>query len=539
MGCPLFVKYRTPTGASYVFDSHTGHILKASSAVYDIVDDWGTCDENALRTRHAKYDKTQMAESIAEIEKVLRLGCLPDHCATVAGPCDVVIFEKTVMSPEQWLDGYRSELIVEVTQQCNMRCEYCVYGEHYSHKRSHGQSRMPVETAERAIEELIEHSFPPKGTIALWGGEPLLAFDVMKHSITYSKRVAAAHGKEIQWIVTTNGTLLTDDKVDFLCAHDVAIYISLDGPKEVHDRYRRYANGSGTYDDVIKNARRFADRYPDYSRRGFIMTFAPPYKVKECAQFFDECADWFPLMAVNGMNAASSDSGKTAYDPPADCGGSLGAPCWEDNPVCQSPQDEDIFRRLRKEYCESVAREGFEETVRRTDMKMGHFLFGIGLVSVHNRQIPEGDLLAAPRGACVPGQTRLLCTVEGDYYPCERCPLVPAFKLGSAEDGLDYGKLRRLLNLPGEMMDCGNCAGRLLCGLCYGQWPVEDGVVKWDKLATLCESFRKRIKRNLKAYTEICEKNPDAMDALPEATILNVPIPMLASFIRNAATHTQ
>lgn len=107
-----------------------------------------------------------------------------------------------------------------------------------------------------AVDFLMEESGPTKQlTILFFGGEPLLRFDLLQRVHEYAARRATALGKSIYWDMTTNGTLMTEEKARWLAEHGVKYLLSLDGSREDHDRYRKFANGRGSFDVVAKKLR--------------------------------------------------------------------------------------------------------------------------------------------------------------------------------------------------------------------------------------------------------------------------------------------
>src|SRR6202008_941956 len=82
------------------------------------------------------------------------------------------------------------------------------------------------------------------------GGETLLNFPVLKSTIAYARRRAAEAGKLIDFSLTTNATLLRPEIIEFLVEHDVGVTISIDGPRELQDKFRVFHNGAGSYDVV-------------------------------------------------------------------------------------------------------------------------------------------------------------------------------------------------------------------------------------------------------------------------------------------------
>ena len=100
---------------------------------------------------------------------------------------------------------------------------------------------MSLDTANCAVARFLSHK-PKEATIGFYGGEPLLEFERMKEIVAFAEQLAADNGVELRFNVTTNGTLLSEEKIHYLVAHKFAVMISLDGNKESHDRYRVFKN---------------------------------------------------------------------------------------------------------------------------------------------------------------------------------------------------------------------------------------------------------------------------------------------------------
>ena len=153
------------------------------------------------------------------------------------------------------MDNDLSQLILQVTQQCNLRCAYCAYSGIYEGHRVHQNKRMSFELAKRGIDFFIKHSREKDSIdIGFYGGEPLLEFDLLKKCTEYARGLV--EGKELTFGLTTNGTLLKDEIAEYLVENDFRIGISLDGPKREHDINRRFANGKGSFDTIIQNVKR-------------------------------------------------------------------------------------------------------------------------------------------------------------------------------------------------------------------------------------------------------------------------------------------
>jgi len=86
--------------------------------------------------------------------------------------------------------------------------------------------------------------------ILFFGGEPLMAFDLMQLTVHYGRWRAACMGKELAFSMTTNGTLFNEEKLEFCRRHGIKFLLSIDGDRETHNLHRKFADGRGSYDAV-------------------------------------------------------------------------------------------------------------------------------------------------------------------------------------------------------------------------------------------------------------------------------------------------
>lgn len=148
-------------------------------------------------------------------------------------------------------------LCLHMAHTCNLKCSYCFAGDG---EYSGGTKLMPLEVAEKAVDLLLSRSGKKKNVeIDFFGGEPMLNFDVVKKTVEYSRKEQKKYNKEIHFTITTNGTILDDDSLQFINENMDNVVLSIDGRKEVHDRLRIYADGSGSYDKVLPNIKKIAD----------------------------------------------------------------------------------------------------------------------------------------------------------------------------------------------------------------------------------------------------------------------------------------
>jgi uncharacterized protein len=145
-----------------------------------------------------------------------------------------------------------SSAVLNLTHRCNLGCKYC-FMRFPEVRERYGDSRlrMSAETGVRGIDFLHDHS--DRGmSVNFFGGEPLLEFSLLKELVEYASK---SYPDWFTFSITTNGTLLTREVADFLVEHDIGSIVSLDGHETAHDLLRPYADGRGSYNDIVRNLR--------------------------------------------------------------------------------------------------------------------------------------------------------------------------------------------------------------------------------------------------------------------------------------------
>ena len=121
---------------------------------------------------------------------------------------------------------------------------------------------MSEETARASVDFMLQES--GAGTVArltFFGGETLLNFPVLQKTIPYARARGAELGKRVEFSLTTNGTLLRPEIIEFLAENDVGVTISIDGPREMQDTFRVFHDGRGSYDVIAPKVRELLRRH--------------------------------------------------------------------------------------------------------------------------------------------------------------------------------------------------------------------------------------------------------------------------------------
>jgi len=140
-------------------------------------------------------------------------------------------------------------LVLLIAQTCNLKCAYC-FAEAYMGSRSDNRVMSPA-TAYVAIEKVFK-AVPDMRSILFFGGEPLIGFATIKEAVQASEKYCMAHKTQIPaFAISTNGTLIDQEVIEFFRKHNFSVTVSLDGPKHINDKQRQFPSGKGTY-DIIK-----------------------------------------------------------------------------------------------------------------------------------------------------------------------------------------------------------------------------------------------------------------------------------------------
>ena len=158
-----------------------------------------------------------------------------------------------------------SSLALIMATDCNLRCTYCFAGEGHYHLE---RNKMPIEVGKRAIDYLVKKSSRHKKlSVSFFGGEPLLNFSAIRDTVAYAEGLGKQRDKHFSFSITTNGTLLSERRMAFFLQHDFSFIISLDGPKDINDQHRKFPDGSGSYEIVVRNIKKYILKYPHLKDR--------------------------------------------------------------------------------------------------------------------------------------------------------------------------------------------------------------------------------------------------------------------------------
>jgi len=177
----------------------------------------------------------------------------------------VIVSDSRIPEPVQTppADFPLQTLVLNLTNQCNLSCQYCYEFGADKVATPEGKPKfMDFETAKASVDFLLEQSAGRRSIhITFFGGETLMNFPLLKQVVNYANERAAADSRHIDFSLTTNATLLTPAIIDFLSENRIGVTVSMDGPKEMHDKLRVFSNGRGSYDIIEPKVRALIENH--------------------------------------------------------------------------------------------------------------------------------------------------------------------------------------------------------------------------------------------------------------------------------------
>ena len=349
--------------------------------------------------------------------------------------------------------GVVKALCLHIAHTCNLNCSYCFA----SQGKYHGERAvMSFEVGKRALDFLVENSGTRHNLeVDFFGGEPLMNFQVVKDLVAYARSIEKEKGKNFRFTLTTNGVLVDDDVIDFANRECSNVVLSLDGRKEIHDRFRVDFAGNGSWEKIVPKFQKFVEARGgrNYYMRG-TFTHANP-------DFLEDIKTMLDL----GFTELSMEP----------------VVCAEDDPSRLTEEDLPI---VLEQY------EKLAELMIQRDKEGKPFTFYHYMIDLKG-----GPCIYKRISGCGSGTEYMAVTPWGDLYPCHQFVGEEKFLLGNIFDGVKNTAVQEdfaSCNVYARE-ECRNCWARLYCsGGCaanaYHATGSVRGVYKYG-----CELFKKRI----------------------------------------------
>ncbi len=434
-------------GYDIVLDCASGSVHVVDDVAYDMIADFENLSKDELINKIKNKYRGETAEDLND--------CYEELCALKA---QGKLFSEDKFKPlagklKEKSAGVIKALCLHVAHTCNLNCSYCFA----SQGKYHGdRAIMSYEVGKRALDFLVENSGTRRNLeVDFFGGEPLMNFGVVKDLVAYARSIEKEKNKNFRFTLTTNGLNITDEVIDFANKEMSNVVLSLDGRKEVHDRFRVDLAGRGSYDRIVPLFQKFVEKRggKNYYMRGTFTHYNPDF--------------------LNDIKAML-DLGFTeiSMEPVV---------CAENDPSALTAEDREI---VKKQY-EDLAKLMIDRRNAGKPFTFYHYMI----------DLKGGPCIYKRVSGCGSGTEYMAVTPWGDLYPCHQFVGEENFRLGSVFEGvtnLEKQNEFAACNVYARE-ECADCWAKLYCaGGCaanaYHATGSVNGVYKSG-----CELFKKRI----------------------------------------------
>ena len=376
------------------------------------------------------------------------------------GEWDYMPFSPFSKMPELYM------FIIGITEQCNLRCTYCCYSGLYENNRSHSTKGLKTEDIDNIYTFIKSIVAKVPVLISFYGGEPLLQYPLIQYAIETGKSI---FHDDVLFSITTNGTLLSPDKIDWLFENNVDINLSLDGSQPFHDKNRIYANGKGSYDDISHALEYINHHYPSHRKKISIQLTLKSYQdLEQIAEQWDSDPILHSYEPGNihglapnfslGVNTIEYENTKALYAHLLDV--------YEQHPD---------WAVLRTFFDESIA---YWKTRPIMDMNC-----------------------PIPLATCMPVNTKLYIDANKDIGVCEK--MADKYRIGNIAQGIDWDKANLLAQeyYNRRKNRCQSCPIFNMCNMCLTS--IEYSDEQWD---ILCHNERVYAQVFFWVFCEMAER---------------------------------
>ncbi len=472
----LIKKIRTERGY-YVYDTWTNEILEVDRSIFHLLPDSApvvALDDPPTPTEHGP--------AMQAIESARKDGYFRADLPVVSSFPESLM-DRTIQA---LLEKGPDHLILNITERCNLRCRYCSFSGAYEDNRSHSSKVMSPEVIDAALRWYFGFRGRRELSLGFYGGEPLTDLSLLKYAVEVAKHLAPG---SVKFRLTTNATMLTEEACRFLIQHDFRLNVSLDGPREVHDRYRVFPDGRGSFDAAWDGLMRLYRMDPGFfgSRVSFNVVAAAPIRLREIGSFMAENPDIFQdhSVTVSRVNPYPS--------------------CLSDDILAM--ETDPSYPRQKAELFGVFRDKMLTGRVFPEDFVLS--FFKSDFMDVHQRVMSDMKETTPSNGQCVPGDPKCFVGTGGDLYMCER--VGSSRPIGSVGKGFDTGAIVQIMRDYDAAFKerCAHCWAIRFCSKCFVTVRHGENFSE-NRIEAFCRATRNRWHWVLQHYCEIRESREDA-----------------------------
>ncbi|WP_302800046.1 radical SAM peptide maturase [Parabacteroides goldsteinii] len=473
--------FKSEKGNSYLYDSNTKELLNIHPVVVMIHELNKQISKQELNKRIiAKYPLLQedLDHYYKKYNCLKKVGFFKKRNLNniFSGKIDEKVVENSFANC--------NDIVFQVTQQCNLKCKYCCYGDLYEQTGFTGDKVMDFSLAKKLIDYMATFWNSAKNVsynnvviVGFYGGEPLVNFKLINDIVDYLKHLDLKQQIEFRYSMTTNALLL-DKYMDFIIDNNFLLLVSLDG-NEIQDSLRVDLNDKPTFKRVFKNLKNLQKTHPRY--------FEEKVRFNSVLNSSSTAEEVFMFI--------KKEFGKTPSIQPI-------------SPLGIKSDKKQDFKKMFRSYEETdYMRDNTDDALLRDTRDVGYFFY----YHLRNAYHHYAELLLndkqnskIPTGTCLPFMKKIFLSSSGDILVCERIRLNEV--QGHVEDNVEldfFAVATRYNNLYKVIKkQCQKCYFAEFCSSCIFQLPYIDTKPVCNSLYT-----KQDLEKYLSGIVSFLEKN--------------------------------
>lgn len=356
--------------------------------------------------------------------------------------------------------------VLGITEQCNLRCKYCCYSGEYHSNRTHSNHNMSAKDIEEIYDFIDQMTSIRPLRIAFYGGEPLTLYELVQYAINKAEE---RWNKNVLFSVTTNATLLSKEKIDWLMSHHVKFEISIDGTAKFHNRNRVDQAGNGSFHKTYQALSYIVNEYKDQLPNIQLLMTLP--SVEDLPDIAEE---------------------------------------WQSDPVLRQLTPSHITG-LAPNFAKGVTEKEYEILKeqylalldiyeKHQDCSVLKAYFDECIAYWKDRPIVDSGY-SVPMSTCMPRNTKLYIDANKQIAVCEK--ISDSYRIGSIQEGIDWKKANSYVATyyNKRVHRCSHCPAIRVCDLCLTA--IEFNEEQWD---VLCHNERVYVKLYMMLFCEMAER---------------------------------
>lgn len=509
---PLIKTFAAKEGNTYLYDGRANIFLCLSPKESDTISRYLSLNESSEEEVHLNLssDDTDFIKRLQR-NNVLIPGILDSRVNTQEDNIER-IWQQAMN------DAVPKKVTLELTNACNLRCRYCPYTIHEENGngKAHGTAALSAESGKFGIKNYFNSYVnifgnvpsqyreyylkrnPP--AIGFYGGEALLQFGLMKELSRYARALPwekyGIPNEKVMFHITTNGTLLTEEKLHFLIQNNFSLTISHDGPPEENDKNRIFKDGKGTsqrIEEVLSMIRRISEPYL-LNNVQIQAVLAPNYDHTAVDSYFRNRTIGESIGGVKQLNYIEFSDYRNEHK--------------QDRQL----QEFDIKRNIFELHNAGLRGSELYKSLVSQPLVRSWLKF---IYTILQKTATTPATYSNYFNSCFAGRANYFVDTKGNLHLCERTDF--SKPIGNVADGINesivkqmYADYFRIINRE----ECRSCWAGHFCTLCMATL-IKDGKIVPPN-THICNSIREAVSRQIQDLLFIKEYYPEILECMED-----------------------